>query len=813
MDARGWREPGAPGAPGSAGAAAAAGCADQGQLIDVLVVYTPAALAEAGSTEALHAQFAHSTALANVAMKRSGLTLRLRLVGLEPIDYVESGNMALDLVRLRNPSDGHLDEAHVLRDQHGADLVSLQVGGGQFCGVAFIGTAPPDPTRCFSVLKCGGAVPAHEWGHSLGACHALGDDNGTGICDVLGGAFPFSRGWRFEAPDGTLYRTLMAYSPGTRILSYSSPLRTWLGVPTGDAALADNALTLDLMAPGVAAFRPASFIDCDGDGIDDACAILDGLAEDCNGNWIPDGCELAAGSSADLDCDGHPDECGLLLAPPPLSIPSLSSGDEAGSSIGLLGSGVGQHLVIGAPGADQGAEDAGAVFVLARGAEGWTLMQTLLAPRPAPFQRLGSALAIDPAAATDGSAPDEGAALLVGRPASLPGVGGAELFRLSGGHWQHEVTFDAPEPGLVDFGATVALRGDLLAIGAPGGLIGSFTGAGMVQLYRREEGAWIMAERLEAPAPAKADGFGRALGILADEGTPRIVVGAPLKDVVTLNDGAIFVFAQKEGRRRPRQPAEWVLEQTISSPAAEAFGYFGSALAGEGALLAIGAPEEQVLPAGDGTTHLFKASAGWGYQACEALVPSSAPAVDESATALALAPGIIVTGMPRDHAFGSRSGAAMIHRSIGGAWAPLLVMAEAPVEEARFGAALALQGSTLAIGAPGHTGGDRAGQVGRSGQGAVHVIELPAAWFAPGAAKGCPPTADLDGNGIVDAADLALLVAAWGECASCPADLDGDGVVEGADLGTLLAQWSTPERGPAAATADASATAPQQAAP
>jgi len=49
---------------------------------------------------------------------------------------------------------------------------------------------------------------------------------------------------------------------------------------------------------------------------------------------------------------------------------------------------------------------------------------------------------------------------------------------------------------------------------------------------------------------------------------------------------------------------------------------------------------------------------------------------------------------------------------------------------------------------------------------------------------------DLDGNGIVDAGDLAVLLAAWGPCtACCPADYNGDGMVDSTDLAVLLASW------------------------
>jgi len=52
----------------------------------------------------------------------------------------------------------------------------------------------------------------------------------------------------------------------------------------------------------------------------------------------------------------------------------------------------------------------------------------------------------------------------------------------------------------------------------------------------------------------------------------------------------------------------------------------------------------------------------------------------------------------------------------------------------------------------------------------------------------CP--ADLNGDGVVNGADLAALLGAWGPCVgSCPADLTGDGAVGGDDLGVMLGAW------------------------
>ncbi len=60
-----------------------------------------------------------------------------------------------------------------------------------------------------------------------------------------------------------------------------------------------------------------------------------------------------------------------------------------------------------------------------------------------------------------------------------------------------------------------------------------------------------------------------------------------------------------------------------------------------------------------------------------------------------------------------------------------------------------------------------------------------------GAAIGTPQSppcpADLSGDGVVDGADLGILLNAWGSAGG--ADLSGDGIVDGADLGIMLNAW------------------------
>jgi hypothetical protein len=50
-----------------------------------------------------------------------------------------------------------------------------------------------------------------------------------------------------------------------------------------------------------------------------------------------------------------------------------------------------------------------------------------------------------------------------------------------------------------------------------------------------------------------------------------------------------------------------------------------------------------------------------------------------------------------------------------------------------------------------------------------------------------PCLGDFYGNGVVNGADLGMVLAGWGTAGS--SDLDGNGTTNGADLGLLLAAW------------------------
>ena len=137
--------------------------ADTGAIIDVMIVYSKQTAAAAGT--AIGAQIQQAIDSANAAYANSGITTRLNLVHTAAVNYDESGDFNTDLNRLTSGSDGYMDEVATLRNTHGADLVSLFIENGQYCGIAWIG---PSASYGFSVINRGCASGNLSFAHELG---------------------------------------------------------------------------------------------------------------------------------------------------------------------------------------------------------------------------------------------------------------------------------------------------------------------------------------------------------------------------------------------------------------------------------------------------------------------------------------------------------------------------------------------------------------------------------------------------------------------------------------------------------------------
>ena len=238
--------------------------ADDGTTIDVIVLYSTAARAGAGSTAAMESQVNLGITETNTAYASSGVTQRLRLVYTGEVAYTDAGNMSTDLGRLRTAGDGFLEEAQTLRDTYGADLVSLWVeNGAGSCGIGyFMATVSASfASSGYNVVARNCATGNYSFGHELG--HNMGLRHDTFI-DA--GVTPYA--WAHGYVDlANRFRTIMAYNdqcaatpPGTsciRIQYFSNPAVTYTGFTTGNASTAHASRVLNDTALTVANFRTA----------------------------------------------------------------------------------------------------------------------------------------------------------------------------------------------------------------------------------------------------------------------------------------------------------------------------------------------------------------------------------------------------------------------------------------------------------------------------------------------------------------------------------------------------------------------------
>ncbi len=214
---------------------------------DLVVAYTPAAKAQAGNIDLLIQVAIDET---NVSYANSSVSPRVRLAHQYETAYVESGNMVTDRNRFRIPGDGHMDEIHGLRDDHGGDIAILITGNGGFCGIAAAILA--DTSTAFAVVGQNCATGYYSFAHEIG--HLQGARHNT-QADPTNTPFPWGHG--FFHPPGS-WRTVMSYNcPGgcTRQKQWSNPNVIFGGVATGTPNTNYNVRVLDDTACVMANFK------------------------------------------------------------------------------------------------------------------------------------------------------------------------------------------------------------------------------------------------------------------------------------------------------------------------------------------------------------------------------------------------------------------------------------------------------------------------------------------------------------------------------------------------------------------------------
>lgn len=240
-------------------------------------------------------------------------------------------------------------------------------------------------------------------------------------------------------------------------------------------------------------------------------------------------------------------------------------------------------------------------------------------------------------------------------------------------------TYDGSNP----YGDATSVYGRRAVLGVPG----ADGSTGLVYQYRYGNAGWQKMATLVPVGASPGDSFGAAV---AFDGN-AVFVGAP---GVSSGEGTVTEVAHLSGNWGP------VATVHASSPIAGA--HFGQAIALSGRTIAIGAPGSSV--AGSVTVASITPSG----IVVKATLAAPTPAVgDEFGASVALAKDTLVVGAPGTDA---AAGAAYLYHFAAKTWNLVATLElTSPVAANAFGRAVAIAGTTVAVGAPGRSVSGQAG--------------------------------------------------------------------------------------------------------
>ena len=365
-------------------------------------------------------------------------------------------------------------------------------------------------------------------------------------------------------------------------------------------------------------------------------------------------------------------------------------------------------------------------FGTALAAEGTTLLVGQVTPAP---------VRANPFGGSGGAAPQPAAPL----PPDTT-VGTVQLFKRGADmKWAPAGALVATHTGGAQFGSAIALAGDVALVGAPGE-----TGGGAVYVFTRTaDAAWSPAGILPAQGLASGDRFGAAIAM---DGR-RVVVGAPARKA----KGALYIF-------RREQNGSWTQESEQAAPQnLPDNSQFGAAVAVKGDRVIGGAPNTNFSPTVQANplrdSLLFSLNTTLPGAARDSIVTHLA-LIGAAAGRSGLQPTF---GGGRGGSFvGLGAGLVLAYeRASFGSWRMVGSLAPFDFGNVNFGAALAMVGNELWIGAPGSDGSGRIYRAyadkdgGWSGMTKLGVdsIEAGAQWAASFAVSGDNAIVGMPGDG------------------------------------------------------------------
>lgn len=764
-------------------------------FVDVMIVYTPEARDLEGGTDPVVALAYLAVDEANGMFINSQIDTRLNLVHVAEIDYVETGVFGTELNRLRGTADGFMDSVHALRDEHGADIVSLLIShteGGTICGIAYlmVTVGPAFEADAFNVCNTGctlgGYTFSHEVGHNMGCAHDRDNAGGPG-------AFSYSYGYRFIGDDDVEYRTVMAYAPGARIPYFSNPNITYqgqpIGLPEGDTNSADNARTINETAPTVIGFRapsPLAFGPASGPQSwtlpeqitpsDVAAGDRFGTSVALHGELMIVGSYLADGTLADTGAAyvyRKDTTLGTWVQEGKLTADDAAFNDRLGVAVDVYDDGNGGGwAAVGAYLDDDGGRDSGAVYIYRRTSMTWAQEEKLTASDMGPGDLFGNSLSV--------ATTPEGEFILIGAYLhEEPGFlnrGAAYVFHKVESTWTEVAKLQANDALNQDqFGFSVALAATPVD-NALTALIGAWrddedaldTGSAYV-FSRAIEGGWTQTAKLVHANRQQNDQFGYAVSLDITDQARMAVVSAWTVDGPASNTGAAFVFSQalppppppKEGESDlGPTPVSWLQEAKLVASDPFLNDRFGSSVAISGEAVIVGAYQNDETEDDVGAAYVFrKRGLGWVQ---EARLIHDTPAFDDEF-------GFCV--------------AMHNNRAVVGAWGRDVNTLELA------GAIYVIEGEPITD--CNENGISDECDIASGTSQDVDVNGIPDE--CDKVPNPCP--ADIGppgGDGVVGVPDLLALINAWGPCVGCPEDIappGGDGVVGVPDLLALINGW------------------------
>lgn len=335
----------------------------------------------------------------------------------------------------------------------------------------------------------------------------------------------------------------------------------------------------------------------------------------------------------------------------------------------------GDVAVVGAPDMDGGR---GAAFVFTRAAGVWTEAARLQASDRSADDNFGAAVAID------------GDRIVVGAPeVGLTAHGAAYVYEYDGAAWPEVAILEGssalPDPGAWRFGASVAVSGDVIAVGSPdyycNNLLAPNT-CGQVHVFRGGGATWS-GTRFSHSALGSVEHFGAVLALRDD----TLAVAGP-------DASNVFVY---------EYTGDWDAQGNLRQAGVVNGDTFGAALSisPSGLRLLVGAPGDD---SGRGSVFLFeRASVNDAFLLDEKLTAGDAEVGARFGSAVAVEGDGLLVGAPDEPGDGTPAdpGAVYSFDLDAGDWQQQKLLSNDPQQDERLGAAVALAGAQGLLGAPG----------------------------------------------------------------------------------------------------------------